>query len=257
MNSQIDSDGFQQVKSKRGPGPRGQRKQTQQTQQTRQEGSTQLKNSRLEQERRGCEQERKNNDQIEGQNEAPRERLTFKELLFERNNLKKHEHSPKVDLWEEKDEHGSYYMIRMEIPGVNKNKINIDIRDNQIVLVTAFKSGDKPDPENVIYSECRYGKIIRRVKVPNQIYEENIRSKYEDGILKIELEQIPVEEKDDTLDARLDDPTEQTMSAQVLYSTLVKNETEQVKTIDFKDIKFSTGSWADEPVEETKNWADM
>ena len=241
MNSQIDSDGFQQVKSKRGP--RGQRKQTQQTQQPRQKSSTQLKNSRLEQERRGREQERKN--------EAPRERLTFKE----RNNLKTHEHSPKVDLWEEKDEHGSYYMIRMEIPGVNKNKINIDIRDNQIVLVTAFKSGDKPDPENVIYSECRYGKIIRRVKVPNQIYEENIRSKYEDGILKIELEQIPVEEKDDTLDARLDDPTdptEQTMSAQVLYSTLVKNVTEQVKTIDFKDIKFSTGSWADEPVEETK-----
>lgn len=240
MNSQIDSDGFQQVKSKRGPGPRGQRKQgnTQRTERTeRSEGQTE----------RRQDQDRRKND------EAPRERLSFKDLLFERNNLKKHEHSPKVDLWEEKDEQGSYYVIRMEIPGVNKNKINIDIKENQIVLVTAFKSGDKPDLESVVYSECRYGKIIRRVKVPNQIYEENVRTKYEDGVLKIELVQIPVEEKVETLDASLDDePVEQTMGAQVLYSTLVKNEKETV--IDFKDLV--TGNWADEPVE-SKSWADM
>jgi HSP20 family protein len=257
MNSQIDSDGFQQVKSKRGPGPRGQRKQgnTQRREQTeRSEGQTEKRQENQDR-RRGAE----------APTEAPRERLSFKDLLFERNNLKKHEHSPKVDLWEEKDEQGSYYVIRMEIPGVNKNKINIDIKENQIVLVTAFKSGDKPDPESVVYSECRYGKIIRRVKVPNQIYEEDVRTKYEDGVLKIELVQIPVEEKVETLDASLDDDEglsrpndEQKMGAQVLYSTLVKNEaveTEIKTTIDFKDLV--TGSWADEPVEESKSWADM
>jgi HSP20 family protein len=252
MNSQIDSDGFQQVKSKRGPGPRGQRKQAK-------DGATQLRNKRQE---LLANEQTENQDRrrgAEAPTEAPRERLSFKELLFERNNLKKHEHSPKVDLWEEKDEQGSYYVIRMEIPGVNKNKINIDIKENQIVLVTAFKSGDKPDPESVVYSECRYGKIIRRVKVPNQIYEEDVRTKYEDGVLKIELVQIPVEEKVETLDASLDDePVESVMGAQVLYSTLVKNEpveTEVKTTIDFKDLV--TGSWADEPVEESKSWADM
>jgi HSP20 family molecular chaperone IbpA len=247
MSSQIDTDGFQQVKSKRGPGPRGQRKNAK-------EGSTQVRHKRLELEQ--TSQDRRKN--AEAPTEAPRERLSFKDLLFERNNLKKHEHSPKVDLWEEKDEQGSYYVIRMEIPGVNKNKINIDIKENQIVLVTAFKSGDKPDPESVVYSECRYGKIIRRVKVPNQIYEENVRTKYEDGVLKIELVQIPVEEKVETLDASLDDePVEQTMGAQVLYSSLVKNETVKTETvIDFKDLSLATGNWADEPVE-SKSWADM
>jgi len=258
MSSQNDTDGFQQVKSKRGPGPRGQRKQAQQ------DGSTQVRHKRRELE------QSENQDRRGGkETEAPRERLSFKDLLFERNNLKKHEHSPKVDLWEEKDEQGSYYVIRMEIPGVNKNKITVDIKENQIVLVTAFKSGDKPDPESVVYSECRYGKIIRRVKVPNQIYEENVRTKYEDGVLKIELVQIPIEEKVETLDASLDDDEElsrpndeNTMGAQVLYSTLVKNETvknETVKTetvIDFKDLSLLTGNWADEPVE-SKSWANM
>jgi HSP20 family protein len=241
MSSQINTDGFQQVKSKRCPGPRGQRKQGALASQQLEGQIYRIHSTR-------CERPE--------QTEAPRERLSFKDLLFERNNLKKHEHSPKVDLWEEKDEQGSYYVIRMEIPGVNKNKINIDIKENQIVLVTAFKSGDKPDPESVVYSECRYGKIIRRVKVPNQIYEEDVRTKYEDGVLKIELVQIPVEEKVETLDASLDDDEllssrpndENTISSQVLYSTLVKNETE-VNTIDFKDLSLATGNWADEPVE--------
>lgn len=252
MNSQIDSDGFQQVKSKRGPGPRGQRKQGASAPQRRERDNNQTEQTKRRQENQDHRRD------TEAPKEAPRERLSFKDLLFERNNLKKHEHSPKVDLWEEKDEQGSYYVIRMEIPGVNKNKINIDIKENQIVLVTAFKSGDKPDPESVVYSECRYGKIIRRVKVPNQIYEENVRTKYEDGVLKIELVQIPVEEKVETLDASLDDESpndEQKMGAQVLYSTLVKNETVKTETvIDFKDL--STGNWADEPVG-SKSWADM
>jgi HSP20 family molecular chaperone IbpA len=223
MSSQIDTDGFQQVKSKRGPGPRGQRKQKASGPQRRERNEGQTEG------------------QTEGQKEnqeAPRERLSFKDLLFERNNLKKHEHSPKVDLWEDKDEHGSYYMIRMEIPGVNKNKINIDIKENQIVLVTAFKSGDKPDPESVVYSECRYGKIIRRVKVPNLI-SEDVRIKYEDGVLKIELVQIPVEEKVEILDPSLDD--EQVMGA---HSTL-NNETVNETVIDFKDLSQATGNWAD------------
>lgn len=237
MSSQIDTDGFQQVKSKRGPGPRGQRKQGASAPQRRE----QTERSEGQTEKRQENQDRRRG--TETPMETPRERLSFKDLLFERNNLKKHEHSPKVDLWEEKDEQGSYYIIRMEIPGVNKNKINIDIKENQFVLVTAFKSGDKPDPESVVYSECRYGKIIRRVKVPNQIYED-VRTKYEDGVLKIELVQIPVEEKVETLDASLDD--EPVEGAQVLYSTLVKNE-----TIDFKDL-----NWADEPIE-NKSWADM
>jgi len=240
MSSQNDTDGFKQAKSKRGPGPRGQRKQ----------GASMLQRRERNERSEGQTEKRQENQDHRGSTEVPRERLSFKDLLFERNNLKKHEHSPKVDLWGEKDKQGSYYIIRMEIPGVNKDKINIDIKENQIVLVTAFKSGDKPDPESVVYSECRYGKIIRRVKVPNKIYEENFRMKYEDGVLKIELVQIPIEEKVEILDASLDDePVEQKMSDQVLYSTLVKSENEQVKTIDFKDLSLAPRDWADDPID--------
>lgn len=230
MSSQNISDDLQQVKSKRGPGPRGQRKQGILITQRKEQGKYQT--------------ESKGHSSKQTTSGDFHEKLSFKELLFERNNLKKHENSPKVDLWEEKDDQGSFYMIRMEIPGVNKDKINIDIKENQIVLVTAFKSGDKPAPESEIYSECRYGKIIRRVKVPNLIYD-HANMKYENGVLKIETTRIPVKENDSNiLDSRLDDSTEQNTNTQTLYSTLVEND--QVKSIDFKNFAVSTGNWADD-----------
>jgi len=245
MNSQINLTDVATHSSKRGPGPRGIRKQRQQ-----QENSI-VKNKRME---------TGNKSQT---NEISHERLSFKDLLFERNNLKKYEHSPKVDLWEEKDENESYYMIRMELPGINTHKINIDIKDNQYILVTAFKSGDKPSIESVIYSECKYGKVTRRVKVPNLIYNENARFKYEDGILKIETrriknldtqkeeENLSLSTHNISLDSRLDDNIsgqvhltsrlDDNISAQVLYSTLTP-ETIPETTPE------TIVNWADEPV---------
>ena len=233
MNSQINLTSVTTKTSKSGPGPRGLRKQQQ-----RQEGSN-VKNKR---------NDTGNKSQT---NEKSHERLSFKDLLFERNNLKKYEHSPKVDLWEEKDEDESYYMIKMELPGINPTQINIDIKDNQYILVTAFKSGDTPPIESVIYSECKYGKITRRVKVPNLIYDENARFKYEDGILKIEtrriknlqqeeesLDQVSLSTHNISLDSRLDDDNHNhnhNMSAQVLYSTLTPEITHENTTINWDE----------------------
>ena len=133
-------------------------------------------------------------------------KLSFKEILFERNNLKKYEHSPKVDLWEEKDELNSYYMIRMEIPGIDRNQININVIDKQIVLVTNVKFDSGSKNKKVIYSECRYGKIIRRVKLPDLVYDnEHVKFKYEDGILMIKTIIIPIKKEIQELDISLDD----------------------------------------------------
>ena len=174
----------------------------------------------------------------ERKNEAYLEtnKLSFKELLFERNNLKKHEHSPKVDLWEEKKENNSYYIIKMEIPGINKDKINIEIKDKQVVLVTTFKNDDKLNLDlDIVYSECKYGKITRRIKLQNLVYED-FRFKYEDGILKIEIKQIQVE-INVKLDDRLDDSK----------TTILIDKKSDTKIIDFKDLSLLTGDWADEP----------
>ena len=139
-------------------------------------------------------------------NTKTKNKLSFKEILFERNNLKKYEHSPKVDLWEEKDELNSYYMIRMEIPGIDRNKINISVTDKQIVLVTNVKFDSDSKNKKIIYSECRYGKIIRRIKLPDLVYDnEHVKFKYEDGILMIKTIIIPIQKEIQELDISLDD----------------------------------------------------
>ena len=124
----------------------------------------------------------------------------------------------------------------MEIPGINKDKINIEIKDKQVVLVTTFKNNDTPNLD-IVYSECKYGKITRRIKLQNLVYED-FRFKYENGILKIEIKQILVEIKNIKLDDRLDDDYKTT--------TLIDKKSD-TNIIDFKDLSLLTGDWADEP----------
>lgn len=222
MNPDTNSSKFQHVKSKRGPGPRGERKQKQK------QNENSLDN--------------RNRNHV-GTKETV---LSFRDLLFQNNNLKKYEHSPKVDLWEEKDNDKMYYLIRMEIPGIDSNRINIDIIDNQNILVTAFKSDNKPSVESVVYSECKYGKIVRRVKVPNMIYKDDVCMRYEDGILQIKSLMIP---KKDTsiLDCRLDDNID----------SKINNITEKTSNLNCKSINDKNFTY-DKNNENSKtiNWAD-
>ena len=196
---------FQTVKSKRGPGPRGQRIQNKNNQ-------NQNKNSE--------------------QNDKPR--LTFKELLFELNNLKKHQHSPTVDL----RERGNTYIIRMELPG-NSN-VKIQVRDSQFLLVSGNKANLNVDEnDTVIYSECNYGNFMRRVKVP-KLVSHHFESFIEDGVLTVMLEQL--EQPDVTLDSRLDEDYPITPSHTPLEP--LESIPEETKVFDFSSL--TTGSWADE-----------
>jgi HSP20 family molecular chaperone IbpA len=194
---------FQTIKSKRGPGPRGQR--------------IQNKNN----------QDRKERDQND-----QKPRLSFKELLFELNNLKKHQHSPKVDLLER----DNTYFIRVELPGLSYNDVNVQLRDGQFLLISGNKQNQNMNNDNTIYSECYYGNFMRRVKVPAPIDRHSIKTSMSNGILVLTVDKLP--QVEETLDSRLDEE----------YVT--KTELEPIhegKVLDFSTLgDFKNISWADE-----------
>lgn len=171
----------------------------------------------------------------EDNNTSNKPRLTFKQLLFELNNLKKYQHSPKVDL----HERNNSYVIRMELPGLSKEDISIQLRDNQFLLI----SGNKVDltsqqDDNTIYKECHFGNFMRRVKVPTHVYKNSIKTTMSNGVLVVTVDKLPhVEEK---IDARLDESFSSTPSAEL--PTIPEG-----KVIDFSSLGDFTGkSWADE-----------
>lgn len=91
--------------------------------------------------------------------------------------LQRRIHSPKTDLLE----NDNYIIVRMELP---VHEINWEILNNNILLVSYEKreSVYKHDNLKVIYSETKYGKGMRRVKLPCEILNDAITNEWCDGI---------------------------------------------------------------------------
>lgn len=103
----------------------------------------------------------------------------------------------KADIYE-KDEN---YVIELDIPGFKKEEVNVDYEEGY-VTITAKKEEEKKDEEkNYIKRERVYGEYSRSFYVGN-IKEEDIKAKFEDGMLKLKfpkenqkenIKQIPIE----------------------------------------------------------------
>lgn len=160
-------------------------------------------------------------------------KLSFKELLFELNNLKKYKHSPKADLFER----NNTYVIKMELPGLSQNDITVQLRDSQFVLVSGNKHdlGHQND-DTVIYSECYYGNFMRRVKVPQPVSKDSMSLSMSNGVLLLKFTKLP--QVEETLDSRLDD----TSSLQTPLEPIPEG-----KVLDFASLgDFKSTCWADE-----------
>ena len=153
-------------------------------------------------------------------------KLSFKELLFERNNLKKYQHSPKVDL----RERNHTYVIRMELPGLSQSEVSVQVRDSQFLLVSGTKNNqNSQESDTVVYSECHYGNFMRRVKVPKAIRHETLHYSVTNGVLYVTVDQ--------------EDQEDQQEEQEVVKDTL--QSIPEDKPLDFSNMTCSL-NWADE-----------
>jgi HSP20 family molecular chaperone IbpA len=175
---------------------------------------------------------KKRNSSDASDNHTSKPKLSFKELLFELNNLKKYKHSPKADLFERNNS----YVIKMELPGLTQNDITVQLRDSQFVLVSGHKHNlVNQSDDTIIYSECFYGNFMRRVKVPQPVSKESMTLSMSDGVLVLTFTKLP--QVEETLDSRL----EETSNTQTLEPI------PEGKVLDFSTLgDFKSTSWADE-----------
>ena len=88
----------------------------------------------------------------------------------------------KVDV-KEKDKE---YLLEVEIPGVDKEAINLEYKDDILTISVERKEEVNDERENYIRKERRYGSFKRAFYVDN-VDEENIKAKFKNGVLKIKL----------------------------------------------------------------------
>lgn len=88
----------------------------------------------------------------------------------------------KADIKENEKE----FIVEAEIPGVSKENIKLDLRDDTLTISVEENQESKEERENYIRKERRYGSFSRSFYVEN-VKNEEVSAKYENGILTIAL----------------------------------------------------------------------
>ncbi|MTI62126.1 MAG: Hsp20/alpha crystallin family protein [Firmicutes bacterium] len=88
----------------------------------------------------------------------------------------------KADIKEEEDK----YCIEAELPGLNKEEINVELNDGRLLISASRNEVVEKDEDNYIYRERSTGKFQRSFQLEN-VKEDEISAEYKNGILKIEL----------------------------------------------------------------------
>jgi HSP20 family protein len=89
------------------------------------------------------------------------------------------------------------YTVHAEIPGVNKEDIQVAIDGNQVSISAEVKNEKVVnDGEKVLRSERFYGKVSRSFSLAQDVDDATSEAKYNNGILELVLhKKVPVKSK--------------------------------------------------------------
>jgi HSP20 family protein len=85
-------------------------------------------------------------------------------------------------------ENENSYIVHAEIPGVNKEDIQVTIDGSQVSLsAECRRENETKDGERTLRSERYYGKVARTFVLENEVDEAQSETHYKDGVLELVL----------------------------------------------------------------------
>jgi HSP20 family protein len=77
------------------------------------------------------------------------------------------------------------FHVEVDLPGMKKEDINVDIADNVVTISGERKTKDEVKEEEYYKIESSYGKFERSFTLPENVDVENIHAESEDGVLEV------------------------------------------------------------------------
>lgn len=82
----------------------------------------------------------------------------------------------------------SAVIVQAEIPGVDKEDIDISVDGNVLTIGAEVRQYDADtENEKVVHSERYYGAVQRRFSLPASVSDEKAKAEYKDGMLILTL----------------------------------------------------------------------
>ena len=91
--------------------------------------------------------------------------------------------APAVELSED----DAKYTITVEIPGVKKDDVHVDLRDGMLVIHGEKKSEREEKKERSRYVERCYGSFSRSFTLPSDADADRLDASFKDGVLTIQI----------------------------------------------------------------------
>jgi HSP20 family protein len=89
--------------------------------------------------------------------------------------------APKADI----DEGEDHYLLSLEIPGLKKNDLKIEVLENQVVISGERKTEENRGKTGNLYSERHFGRFQRTFALPTHVDSAKIEAQYQDGVLNL------------------------------------------------------------------------
>jgi len=89
--------------------------------------------------------------------------------------------TPSADITEDEKE----YLIRLDIPGMEKNDIKVNFQDGRLTITGERKSEEKEEKKDYVRQERYFGSFYRSFTLPEKIKEEAIEATFKNGVLKL------------------------------------------------------------------------
>ena len=94
---------------------------------------------------------------------------------------------------------GDTILVRAELPGVDKENIEVRCTENAISIATEKRYEKKVEEENWVVQESSFGKMVRSIGLGTNVDPSKAEAEFENGVLKIRLPKTEPAQKGHTI----------------------------------------------------------
>lgn len=94
-----------------------------------------------------------------------------------------------------KDE-GDHYQLAIDLPSIKKEDIKLALDDGYLTVSASFNREDKENNGKYLHRERHYGNYSRSFYVGDQVKEEDIKAKLDEGVLRLSIRKAEEKEVD-------------------------------------------------------------
>ena len=81
----------------------------------------------------------------------------------------------------------SRYIVHADVPGVNKEDIEVSIEGNRVTVKAEIKQEEKRNDESWLRTERYHGVTSRTLSLPSEIEQKEAKAHYDKGLLTLTL----------------------------------------------------------------------